>query len=328
MAEKVTIPGVVESPVSPVDEKALLPQWDAPSTSSTNKERFLTVLCILLNTFSTVALVFLNKIIFSDTQLKHCQVLIAIWHFTATGIVLFLATQKPLQTFKAVRLPFLQMVPISAFFAGFLLLSNLSLTFNSIGFYQLARILTAPTVVLLNLLLFRKTISRAMAGAIVCVCIGVALTNTQTARSNPMGAIIAVAAFTVTALYQIWIGKKMADLDVTAPQLLLNQAPVSVMLLCVIMPFCDTLPDFAQVPIRVMWTFFASGLVASLFNLSQFLIIGRTSALTFNVVSNLKTIIIISLSWYSEGHVLTLRDAFGVFMAIGGGYIYARLSAL
>jgi solute carrier family 35 protein E3 len=67
--------------------------------------------------------------------------------------------------------------------------------------------------------------------------------------------------------------------------LLLNQAPISVLLLAVLAPWFDTLPNWGEVPRETWWTLGASGVAASLLNLSQFLIIGRMSALTFNVAS-------------------------------------------
>jgi solute carrier family 35 protein E3 len=112
-------------------------------------------LCIVLNIASTVILVFLNNWyhllqaptldrfiltlsfrILKDEELKKCQISFAMWHFTCTSIVLYLATRRPFSLFVPIRLPFLQMIPLCAFFAGFLVLGNLSLAYNSIGFYQ------------------------------------------------------------------------------------------------------------------------------------------------------------------------------------------------
>jgi hypothetical protein len=109
--------------------------------------------CILLNILSTVLLVFVNKWylpypvrwtkwpdivgrIFNDAQLKDTQISYAMWHFACTSIVLWLATRRPFKLFVPVRLPFLQMLPLCSFFAGFLILGNLSLAYNSVGFYQ------------------------------------------------------------------------------------------------------------------------------------------------------------------------------------------------
>ena len=264
--------------------------------------------------------------VFSDPQLRHCQTLVAMWHFFATAVVLYIATRSPFNLFKAVRLPLWHMVPISAFFGGFVLLGNLSLSLNTVGFYQLAKIMTTPTVVLLNFIIFRRTISTTMLLAILSVCVGVGLTSTTLALSNLLGTFAAVSAFIVTALYQIWIGKKITELKVSAPQLLLNQAPVSVVILAFFVPLVDRIPDVGQIQAPVLWALFSSGILASLLNLSQFLIIGRTSALTFNIVSNLKNIIIVSLGWYQEGRVPTVQDTFGISLAVGGAWAYAQMS--
>lgn len=122
-------------------------------------------------------------------------------------------------------------------------------------------------------------------GALASVCVGVGLTNTAAIGTNVKGTTIAVSAFTVTAFYQVWIGKKMKDFSVSSPQLLLNQAPISVLLLAFVAPLSDTVPDVKTIPRETMIALVLSGLAAATLNLSQFLIIGRMSALTFNVAS-------------------------------------------
>lgn len=74
--------------------------------------------------------------IFRDPQLKKMQITFAMWHFTCTALVLSIASSSPFNLFVPIRLPFLQMIPLCAFFAAFLILGNLSLAYNSVGFYQ------------------------------------------------------------------------------------------------------------------------------------------------------------------------------------------------
>src|SRR5271167_1590199 len=103
--------------------------------------------------------------------------------------------------------------------------------------------MTTPCVALLQFLFLGKSISGFTIAALAAVCIGVGLTNTGSgaAGTTALGASIAVAAFTVTAFYQVWIGKKMKDFAVSSPQLLLNQAPISVLLLALLVPWFDTM---------------------------------------------------------------------------------------
>jgi solute carrier family 35, member E3 len=263
--------------------------------------------------------------VFTDPQFRKFQVGTAAWHFAATTVLLYVATLRPFSLFKPVGLALRDTLSISVLFVGFLVLGNLSLALNPVSFYQLAKILTTPTVVAINFLLFRKRIAYPLLSAIGVSCLGVAMTNVAGFSSNPLGTLVAVAAFIITAFYQIWIGKKVEELDIGAPALLLNQAPVSVILLLLLLPFTDTIPDFRTVEPKILATFIFSGVLAAGLNLSQFLIIGRTSALTFNVVSNAKNVIIILLGWYSVGHVPSMVDIMGVTMALGGAGAYSWL---
>ena len=161
--------------------------------------------------------------------------------------------------------------------------------------------MTTPCVALLQYLFLGKSISGLTMAALASVCVGVGLTNTGAAGTTTLGASIAVAAFTVTAFYQVWIGKKIKEFNVSSPQLLLNQAPIAALLLAFLAPFFDTIPDVKTIPGDTLIALFLSGIAAALLvtrlllnqnfhtdlyqNLSQFLIIGRMSALTFNVAS-------------------------------------------
>lgn len=124
--------------------------------------------------------------------------------------------------------------------------------------------MTTPCVALIQFVLLGKAISALTIAALASVCIGVALTNTGAADTTSLGASVAIAAFTVTAFYQVWIGKKIKDFGVSSPQLLLNQAPIAVLLLAFIAPFFDTMPNVATVPTDTMIALFFSGLAAAL----------------------------------------------------------------
>jgi len=60
-------------------------------------------------------------------------------------------------------------------------------------------------------------------------------------------------------------------------------------------------------------------------NLTQFLIIGSTSVLTFNVVGIVKTVLTLVLAWWTESKAIGLGDVCGVALAIGGSFAYAQV---
>lgn len=123
--------------------------------------------------------------------------------------------------------------------------------------------MTTPCVALLQYLFLAKTVSGQTMAALAAVCVGVGLTNSNSADTTVKGASIATAAFVVTAFYQVWIGKKITDFKVSSPQLLLNQAPIAVLLLAVLAPFFDTLPDVQKIPRDTLIALFLSGLAAA-----------------------------------------------------------------
>ena len=75
--------------------------------------------------------------------------------------------------------------------------------------------MTTPCVALLQFIFLKKTTSGATVLALAAVCVGVGLTNTGGTGTTSLGTSIAVAAFTVTAFYQVWIGKKLQDFKVS-----------------------------------------------------------------------------------------------------------------
>ena len=123
--------------------------------------------------------------------------------------------------------------------------------------------MTTPCVALLQYLYLGKSVTLLTIGALASVCIGVGLTNTGATGTTRLGASVATAAFVVTGFYQVWIGKKLKDFSVSSPQLLLNQAPISVLLLAFLVPFLDEIPDVNVIPRDTLVALFLSGLAAA-----------------------------------------------------------------
>ena len=64
-------------------------------------------------------------------------------NFFITFILLLICLQMKL--FTHVRLPIINMIPISACFGGFIAFSNLSLQYNTVGTYQLVKLQVTPS---------------------------------------------------------------------------------------------------------------------------------------------------------------------------------------
>jgi solute carrier family 35 protein E3 len=246
------------------------------------KTSFMPQVYMVINVVGSISLVFINKLVFSYPQLARIPVSFTIFHFIVTGAALYLASRPSVGLFKAKYVPWTKMIPISLSFAGFVILTNLSLAYNSVAFYQMAKVLTTPCVVLINLLMFQKQISLQIGLTLTFICMGVSLTCAGEFGTSVPGTLFAISGVIVTSLYQVWIGTKQKEFEVSSAQLLFNQAPLSAIMLLFAVPFCDTLPDLQQVPSVAWYALLLSGFGALVVNLSQFLIIGATSPVTFN----------------------------------------------
>ena len=67
------------------------------------------------------------------------------------------------------------MLPLAAAYVGYVVLNNLSLKLNTVGFYQISKICIMPTLIAIEIALFGKYPSNKVLAAVVLVCLGVAL---------------------------------------------------------------------------------------------------------------------------------------------------------
>ena len=125
-----------------------------------------------------------------------------------TFSILFIASLHPCRLFDRIYLDVSTVLPLSVTFTIWIILNNLSLALNPLGFYQIAKILTTPTVVVLNYFIAGTTVSKIVVGALGAICIGVAMTRQGSTETTLLGVFVATAAFISTPIYQTWIGTK------------------------------------------------------------------------------------------------------------------------
>ena len=229
----------------------------------------------------------------------------------------------------------IDILPLCFAFCGNVVLTNLSLAYSSVTFYQLVRILMTPGTAILNYIFYNIKVNNQSIFAIIVICTGIAITtfSESTSQSSQkttelVGVFFALAGVTVSSLYVIWIGTFAKKFTVSSMQLLLNQAPYSALLLMCVSPFLDSYPsNWAEVPVAT-WGYIAlSGFFAILINISQFFIIHGTNALTSTIVGHVKTCSIVALGWIFGGP-LGAMSLFGIFVAVGGIFRYSSINQM
>lgn len=234
---------------------------------------------IVVNTFATVGIVrppilppslhaartdilipqvFTNKAIFSDKTLKHAQLTFAAFHFSITWLVLFILSRPRIGMFAARTAPILQLVPLAIAMSLNVVLTNLSLAYSTVTFYQVARILLTPTVASMNYFLYKSTIPRNAAIALAPACVGVGMVSYYDSRpsvdaaiktTSPLGVMFAFLGILASSMYTVWISSYHKKLNMNSMQLLFNQAPLAAFLLLYAIPLADSFPVWSEVPI-------------------------------------------------------------------------------
>lgn len=105
-----------------------------------------------LNLVSAIGIVMMNKLIY--VQYHFPSMSLTLVHFLVTFLCLRICVL--LNIFSPKTLPVLRILPLAASFCGFVVFTNLSLQFNTVGTYQLFKALTTPMILFLQAVLYNK----------------------------------------------------------------------------------------------------------------------------------------------------------------------------
>lgn len=109
-------------------------------------------LCLIGNIFLSVSIVIVNKLVYVRTQFPN--VTLTFVHFVVTYLGLLVCER--LRIFQVKHLPVLQILPLAISFCGFVVFTNLSLGFNTVGTYQILKTLTMPTIMIIQTIIYHQ----------------------------------------------------------------------------------------------------------------------------------------------------------------------------
>ncbi len=244
------------------------------SPSSMLKEQIRVVSGCGINILSSIAIIFLNKYIFSHCQIK-TMTLTAI-HMIITSLGLFICLQ--MNTFIRKSVPIIKVLPLSIAYCAFVVFTNLSLEYNTIGTYQLFKVLTTPVVALISWQYYKTKYSSMVILTLIPVVIGVCTHSVNDIKLTMLGTIIASIGVLSASLYQVWVGERLKELEMNSQQLLFYQAPLSAILLIPLIFLMESLPSYAtsEEQRNALTAVITSGVVAFAVNLSVYWVIKNT----------------------------------------------------
>lgn len=210
-------------------------------------------------------------------------------------------------------------------------LLNLSLGFNSIGFYQMTKLAIIPFTVLLETIFLKKRFSESIKLSLLVLLLGVGIASVTDLKLNLLGSILSGLAIATTCVGQILTNTIQKRLKVSSTQLLYQSAPYQAAILFATGPFVDQLLTNRSVfahkySAPVLGFIVLSCLIAVSVNFSTFLVIGTTSPVTYQVLGHLKTCLVLSFGYTLLHDPFTLRNILGILIAIFGMALYSYFS--
>lgn len=279
---------------------------------------------MLMNYLSSIGIVFLNKWAYIQ---GFPSITLTLIHFVVTWLGLKICAG--LHVFEPKHVNITSVLPLALAFCGFVVFTNLSLTYNSVGFYQLAKTLTTPVIVTIQFFYYGASFTSRVLFSLAMVISGVAMVTHADMTVNFWGLVFASAGVLVTSLYQIWVKTKQSDLEMTAFQLLYYQAPLSAGILAIVLPFLEN--PFAEDgifnrewPAEALLATGSSAVMAFAVNLSIFLVIGKTSPITYNVLGHFKLCTVIVGGFVFFNDPINGQQALGIMLALAGVVLYTH----
>lgn len=259
-----------------------------------------------VNLFASVSIILVNKQIASVCGF-HFILTVLTLNFITTGSVLEILVR--LGKLEVKHLPLKERCRIAVMALLTVLFNNASNEANSVGFYQISKLLIIPTVIGIERLGgVYKSYSRGVIASLAIASIGVAVATVSDFEINLRGSVIAIISILLTAQYQIWQRGKQHEYGVSAMQITYSVAwPQSVVGVLATLLFDVRFPRLKELLLLpkggllehelrgsgdVLWIV-ACCAIAVVMNISTYGLLGKTSPVTYQVLGQLKTCLIV-----------------------------------
>lgn len=252
------------------------------------------LLAMVVNVVTTVGVVMVNKYIAAELRFNFMIFLSAI-HFCFTGLFAYIAMKLGYFQYKSATVK--QVLPLafgSAFSVGF---NNLSLGYNSVGTYQMAKLVCIPCTAWVQYKMLGVKLSQKEVISLAILLFGVGIATVTDLELNFWGSVYAACAILCTVAGQVLTKQYQKSLGLDAMQLLLHVCPLMTAILFVSSPILETMRGysplglldyyaFMQNEVAMTWLVtcvFVTCLFAFGINSSNYIVIGQTSPITYQV---------------------------------------------
>jgi len=275
-----------------------------------------------------VLCVLMNKYLFQFYAFNYATFLTFL-HMASNS--LFIVITEKLGYFERKQADWMKVLPIGCSFVASVVSLNLSLQYNSVGFFQVMKILIIPCLVVMNWIGWNKRSSVPILLSLIPIMIGVAICTVSEINFSAIGAMYAIIGCFTTALHQIWGQTKQKELSLDALQLLSYQAPISAVILIPLTFMIDDVWGEHGIynypwPTTAITVIVGSCIAAFGVNITSYMIVGKASPLTYQVLGHFKTCCVLAFGMiYYDSNVAT-KNVIGIAIAFLGTMIYSHIT--
>ncbi|XP_030953232.1 nucleotide-sugar uncharacterized transporter 1 [Quercus lobata] len=286
------------------------------------------IAALTFNFVVAVGIIFTNKLVLNNVKFKF-PIFLTFIHYVVSWFLMAILNAFSIlaasPSSKSTRLSTLiTLGTVMSLSTG---LANVSLTYNSVGFYQMSKIAVTPSIVLAEFILYKKKVSFSKVLALTIVSIGVAVATVTDLQFDLFGACIALAWIIPSAINKILWSSLQQQENWTALALMWKTTPITLLFLVALIPLLD--PPGA---LSFDWNFnntlaiLTSAVLGFLLQWSGALALGATSAITHVVLGQFKTCILLLGNYYVFGSNQGYTSICGAFTAIAGMSVYTYLN--
>ncbi|WOL04570.1 hypothetical protein Cni_G13291 [Canna indica] len=301
----------------------------APATKGDTKAA-LDAASWMFNIVTSVGIIMVNKALMATHKFCFATTLTGL-HFATTTLMTFVF--RWLGYIQPSHLPISELIKF-VFFANLSIVGmNVSLMWNSVGFYQISKLSIIPVLCILEVVFDKVRYSSSTKLSILVVLLGVSICTVTDVSVNSRGLISAGIAVWSTSLQQYYVHSLQKKYSLGSFNLLGHTAPVQAASLLIVGPFSDywltnKRVDAFDYNFTVTFFIILSCVIAVGTNLSQFICIGRFTAVSFQVLGHMKTILVLIIGFFLFGREgLNLQVVLGMLLAVLGMIWYGKASS-
>ena len=268
------------------------------------------------NVVSAVGLVLMNKRVVVKDGFRFMTILTG-FHFYFAFIACFLMLMSGHLQYKTVN-DYFAVARIAVGMLSSVLFMNFNLATNSIGFYQVSKLMCIPVSLLVETLLDKRQqdLSVTLTFSLLLILIGVGLVCVKEVSFNSMGMLWAVLGVLSTSLAQVFFSPLQRNLGLNPLQLLFHVSPWLTFGSFLMTPLFDDIDALLDMPVglNLCVDVLLSCCLAIFLNTTNYFVLSVTSPLTYQVLGHGKTIciFIMGILLYDDkvglSHYITIPD--------------------